>query len=125
MKRLKQDGKGGPRAIAPASGKLGVLIPGAGGAVATTLIAGVHLINKGLAKPYGSLTQMERIRLGKRSRPLWKGINALVPLADVGDLVFGGWDIFPDDGERPLPARQGLVRIDRGLPSAEGGPSDH
>ncbi len=112
MKRVKQEEKGRQRAIAPASGKLGVLIPGVGGAVATTLIAGVHLINKGRAKPYGSLTQMERIRLGKRSRPRWKGIKELVPLAGLNDLVFGGWDIFPDDGHAAaikagvLPAEQ-------------------
>lgn len=112
MKRLKREEKGGGRAIAPASGKLGVLIPGVGGAVSTTLIAGVHLINKGLAKPVGSLTQMERVRLGKRSRPRWKGIKELVPLAPLTDLVFGGWDIFPDDGHEAaikagvLPAEQ-------------------
>jgi myo-inositol-1-phosphate synthase len=86
------------RDIAPASGRLGVLLPGVGGAVSTTLVAGVHLINKGLAKPYGSLAQMEKIRLGKRSKPKWKSIQELVPLSPLTDLVFGGWDIFPDDG---------------------------
>lgn len=86
------------RDIAPASGRLGVLLPGLGGAVATTLAAGVHLMNKGLAKPYGSLTQMEKIRLGKRSKPRWKAIKDLVPLSPLTDLVFGGWDIFPEDG---------------------------
>ncbi|MBI3802765.1 MAG: inositol-3-phosphate synthase [Nitrospirae bacterium] len=96
MKRSKnEEGRG--RSIAPAKGRLGVLIPGIGGAVATTLIAGVHLINKGLARPYGSLTQMERIRLGKRSRPRWKPIRELVPLAPLTELAFGGWDLFPDD----------------------------
>jgi myo-inositol-1-phosphate synthase len=82
------------RPIAPAEGTLGVLLPGMG-AVATTLIAGVHLINKGLAKPIGSLTQMRRIRLGKRSNPRFPLIRELVPLAALGDLRFGGWDIFP------------------------------
>ena len=80
--------------IAPASGRLGVLLPGLG-AVSTTLIAGVHLINKGLSKPFGSLTQMQRLRLGKRTRPRSLPIRELVPLSGLGDLVFGAWDIFP------------------------------
>jgi myo-inositol-1-phosphate synthase len=84
------------RDIAPPQGRLGVLLPGLG-AVATTLIAGVHLVNKGLAKPYGSLTQMQKIRLGKRTDPRFVPIGELVPLAHLEDLVFGGWDIFPDD----------------------------
>lgn len=84
------------REIVPAQGKLGVLLPGLG-AVSTTLIAGVHLINKGLAEPYGSLTQMQKIRLGKRTHPRFIPIKALVPLADLRDVVFGGWDIFPED----------------------------
>jgi myo-inositol-1-phosphate synthase len=87
------------RNIAPARGKLGVLLPGLG-AVSTTLIAGVHLINKELAEPYGSLTQMQKIRLGKRTHPRFIPIKALVPLADLHDLVFGAWDIFPDDAYR-------------------------
>ncbi|MBI3989074.1 MAG: inositol-3-phosphate synthase [candidate division NC10 bacterium] len=82
--------------IKPATGRLGVLLPGLG-AVATTLIAGVHLINKGLAQPYGSLTQMQRMRLGKRTNPRFPFIKEVVPLADLKDLVFGGWDIFPEN----------------------------
>lgn len=84
------------RDIAPVQGKLGVLLPGLG-AVATTLIAGVSLMNKGLGKPYGSLTQMQKIRLGKRTNPRLIPIKDLVPLADLQDLVFGGWDILPED----------------------------
>jgi len=84
------------RDIAPPQGKLGVLLPGLG-AVATTLIAGVHLVNKGLARPYGSLTQMQKIRLGKRTDPRFVPIKELAPLASLEDLAFGGWDIFPDD----------------------------
>ncbi len=84
------------REITPAHGKLGVLLPGLG-AVSTTLIAGVYLINKGLAEPFGSLTQMQKIRLGKRTHPRFIPIKAVVPLADLQDLVFGAWDIFPDD----------------------------
>ncbi|HLN57692.1 MAG TPA: inositol-3-phosphate synthase [Thermoanaerobaculia bacterium] len=82
--------------IAPAKGRLGVLLPGLG-AVSTTLIAGVHLINKGLARPFGSLTQMQKIRLGKRTHPRFVPIKELVPLAEPKDLVFGAWDIFPDN----------------------------
>jgi myo-inositol-1-phosphate synthase len=84
------------RDIAPAEGKLGVLLPGLG-AVATTLVAGVHLIEKGLARPIGSVTQMQKLRLGKRTAPRFVPIHELVPLARLSDLVFGGWDIFPDD----------------------------
>ena len=84
------------RDIAPAAGRLGVLLPGLG-AVSTTLIAGIHLIGKGLARPFGSLTQMQKIRLGKRSSPRFVPIKELVPLAELKDLVFGAWDIFPDN----------------------------
>jgi myo-inositol-1-phosphate synthase len=84
------------RDIVPVEGKLGVLLPGLG-AVSTTLIAGVSLVNKGLAEPYGSLTQMQKLRLGKRTDPRFMPIKALVPLADLQDIVFGGWDIFPED----------------------------
>jgi len=82
--------------IAPAAGKLGVLLPGLG-AVSTTLIAGVHLIRKGLARPIGSVTQLQRMRLGKRSDPRWVLVKELVPLAELADLEFGAWDIFPDN----------------------------
>jgi len=81
-----------PRQIEPARGKLGVLIPGIG-AVATTLMAGVFAIRKGLVKPIGSLTQMGTIRLGRRPEKRIPKIKEFVPLADLDDLVFGGWDI--------------------------------
>jgi myo-inositol-1-phosphate synthase len=84
------------RKIAPAEGRLAVLLPGLG-AVSTTLIAGVHLIRKGLAKPFGSVTQMQKLRLGKRTHPRFVAVNELVPLAGLDSLVFGGWDIFPDN----------------------------
>src|SRR5204863_22894 len=82
--------------IAPARGKLGVLLVGLG-AVATTTIAGVFAIRKGLALPIGSLTQMGTIRLGKRTEGRSPKINEFVPLADLNDIVFGGWDIFQED----------------------------
>ena len=83
-------------AIAPAKGKLGVMIPGMG-AVATTFVAGVEAIKKGIAHPIGSLTQMGTIRLGKRTDGRTPKINEFVPLAGLNDLVFTGWDIFEDN----------------------------
>jgi myo-inositol-1-phosphate synthase len=82
--------------IAPATGKLGVLLVGLG-AVATTTIAGVMAIRKGLAPPIGSLTQMGTIRLGKRSDGRSPRIKDFIPLTDLNDIVFGGWDIFEED----------------------------
>jgi myo-inositol-1-phosphate synthase len=82
--------------IAPAQGKLGVLLPGMG-AVSTTLIAGVELVKKGLGRPVGSLTQYGTIRLGRRTDNNTPLIKDFVPLANLEDLVFGGWDIFPDN----------------------------
>jgi myo-inositol-1-phosphate synthase len=82
--------------IRPASGKLGVLLPGMG-AVATTFIAGVEAIRRGLSRPIGSLTQMGTIRLGKRTEGRSPLIKDFVPLARLEDVVFGGWDLFPDD----------------------------
>jgi myo-inositol-1-phosphate synthase len=82
--------------IAPADGKLGVLIPGIG-AVTTTFIAGVEAIKLGLAQPIGSLTQLATIRLGKRTDNRTPKINEFVPLAKLEDLVIGGWDIFEDN----------------------------
>ncbi|HSQ01407.1 MAG TPA: inositol-3-phosphate synthase [Candidatus Dormibacteraeota bacterium] len=81
--------------IAPAEGRLGVLLVGLG-AVSTTLVAGVELARKGLARPIGSLTQLGTIRLGKRTDDRVPLIKDFVPLADLDDLVFGAWDIFPD-----------------------------
>lgn len=82
--------------IEPAKGKLGVLIPGLG-AVATTFIAGVEAVKKGIAKPVGSLTQMGNIRLGKRTEHRFPKIKEFVPLASLDDIVFGGWDVYEDN----------------------------
>jgi myo-inositol-1-phosphate synthase len=84
-----------PRSIAPADGRLAVLVPGLG-AVATTLIAGVEAVRRGMAKPIGSLTQMATIRLGKRTEKRSPPIHDLVPLAGLDDLRFGAWDVFAD-----------------------------
>jgi myo-inositol-1-phosphate synthase len=91
-----QDRQPSPAQIAPASGKLGILTPGLG-AVATTFIAGVESVRRGLSKPIGSLTQMATIRLGKRTENRSPLIKDFVPLAGLDDLVFGAWDPIADD----------------------------
>ncbi len=85
-----------PNEIAPARGKLGVLLPGMG-AVATTAIAGILLARRGLGQPVGSLTQLGTIRLGKRTENRTPRIRDLVPLADLADVEIAAWDIFSDD----------------------------
>lgn len=82
--------------IQSADGKLGILIPGLG-AVATTMIAGVIAVNKGLSQPIGSLTQMGSIRLGKRTENRYPLIKEFVPLAQLDEIAFGGWDIYTDN----------------------------
>jgi myo-inositol-1-phosphate synthase len=85
-----------PVEIAPAKGKLGVLLVGLG-AVSTTVIAGVCAIRKKLAPPVGSLTELGTIRLGKRTDGRSPRIREFVDLATLDDIVFGGWDIFEED----------------------------
>jgi myo-inositol-1-phosphate synthase len=82
--------------VKPAEGKLGILIPGLG-AVATTLIAGVEAVKKGISQPIGSVTQMGNIRLGKRTENRYPKIKDFVPLADFNDIIFGGWDVYADN----------------------------
>jgi myo-inositol-1-phosphate synthase len=85
-----------PVEIAPADGKLGVLLVGLG-AVSTTVIAGVHAIRKKLAPPVGSLTELGTIRLGKRTEGRSPRIRELFDLPSLDNIVFGGWDIFEED----------------------------
>lgn len=94
--RSSNAGNKQPGEIAPAKGKLGVMIPGMG-AVATTFIAGIEAVRKGIAQPIGSLTQMGTIRLGKRTEGRFPKIKDFVPLANLKDIVFTGWDLFEDD----------------------------
>src|ERR1700689_2872359 len=87
--------------VKPAQGKLGILLPGMG-AVATTFIAGVQAIRRGLGAPIGSLTQLGpnppgQRTLGKRTDGKSPAIKDYVSLAKLDDIVFGGWDIFPDN----------------------------
>ncbi len=83
--------------IKEAKGKLGILVVGVGGAVSSTFIAGTLAVRKGQGKPIGSITQLATIRLGKRNENRFPKIKDVVPLADLKDLEFGGWDIFPED----------------------------
>ena len=83
--------------ITPSDGRVGVLLPGLG-AVATTVVAGVEAVRQGLARPFGSLTQMNTVRLGRRTEERSPLIRELVDLAGLDQLVFGAWDPIPDDG---------------------------
>lgn len=85
-----------PVKIRPAGGRLGILTPGLG-AVATTFIAGVESVRRGLSLPIGSLTQLSTVRLGKRTDKRAPLIRDFVPLAALDDIVFGAWDPIPDD----------------------------
>ena len=85
-----------PVTIAPASGRLGILLVGLG-AVSTTVIAGVMAVRRGLSKPIGSLTQMGTIRLGRRTDNRSPRIADVLPLTPLDDVVFGGWDLFDDN----------------------------
>ena len=80
--------------IKEANGKLGVLVVGIGGAVATTMITGTLAARKGLAKPIGSIAEMAKMRVKSGEEKLIKDI---VPVANLKDIVFGGWDIFPEN----------------------------
>lgn len=80
--------------VKPAEGKLGVMVVGCG-AVATTFITGVLMARKGLAKPVGSMTQYDKIRIGKGADKKYLHYNEIVPIADLNDIVFGTWDVYP------------------------------
>lgn len=97
--------------VEPAQGRLGVLVVGLG-AVSTTFIAGTLAVRKGLAKPIGSITQMAKIRLGKKEEKRNPLIKDVVPLADLNDLVFGSWDIFPDSAYESATHAQVLKQPD-------------
>ena len=92
-------------------GKLGILIPGMG-AVASTLIAGVEAIKSNKSKPIGSMSQMGTIRLGKRTENRVPLIKDFAPLADLEDLVFGGWDIN-DENLYEICIRNGVLEKEK------------
>ena len=81
------------KAEAP-KGKLGVLVVGCG-AVSTTFMPGVLMTRKGLAKPIGSMTQYDKIRVGKGEDKKYLHYKDIVPIADLNDIVFGTWDVYP------------------------------
>ena len=93
--------------VAAPEGKLAILIPGLG-AVSTTLMAGVEMARKGQGKPIGSLTQMGTARIGKRNEGRTVKLNELVPLASLEDVVFGAWDIIPEDAAQ-VAERSGVL----------------
>jgi myo-inositol-1-phosphate synthase len=99
-----------PGKIAPAKGTLGVLLPGMG-AVSTTFMAGVELVRKGAAQPVGSVTQLGTIRLGKRTEGRSPQLKKFVPIADLKDLVFGGWDIFKDNAYQAA-SKAGVLSVE-------------
>ncbi|MCM1163067.1 MAG: inositol-3-phosphate synthase [Muribaculaceae bacterium] len=80
--------------VKPATGKLGVLVVGLG-AVTTTFMTGVLMARKGLTKPVGSMTQYDKIRVGKGADKKYLKYNEIVPIADLNDIVFGAWDVYP------------------------------
>src|SRR6266481_3884184 len=82
---MAKEKKGAGDKIAPAKGKLGIMIPG------------MEAVGKGYAKPIGSLTQMGTVRLGKRTESRTPKVSEFIPLAGLDSLVFTGWDIFEDD----------------------------
>ena len=82
--------------VKPAEGRLGIMVVG-NGAVATTFMTGVLMARKGLAKPVGSMTQYDKIRVGKGDKKQYLPYNEIVPIADLNDIVFGTWDVYPQN----------------------------
>ncbi|MBS5897495.1 MAG: inositol-3-phosphate synthase [Prevotella histicola] len=82
--------------VKPAKGKLGIMVVGCG-AVATTFMTGVLMTRKGLTKPIGSMTQYDKIRVGRGSDKKYLHYKDIVPLADLKDIVFGTWDVYPQN----------------------------
>ena len=97
--------------VKPASGKLGILIVG-NGAVATTLMTGVMMVRKGLAKPIGSMTQYDRVRVGKGEEKRYLHYGEIVPLAHLDDIVFGCWDVYPQNSYQSAVYAQVLKKED-------------
>ena len=80
--------------VKPAEGKLGVMVVGLG-AVSTTFMTGVLMTRKGLAKPVGSMTQYDRIRVGQGAEKKYLKYDQIVPIAKLDDIVFAAWDVYP------------------------------
>lgn len=97
--------------VKPAEGKLGILVVGCG-AVATTLMTGVLMTRKGLAKPIGSMTQYDKIRIGKGKAKRYLSYADIVPMASVDDIVFGCWDVYPQNAYQSAVYAKVLKRED-------------
>jgi myo-inositol-1-phosphate synthase len=97
--------------VKPAEGKLGILIVG-NGAVATTFMTGVLMARRGLAKPIGSMTQYDKIRVGKGEEKCYLHYSDIVPLARLDDLVFGCWDVYPQNAYQAAVYAEVLKRED-------------
>ncbi len=97
--------------VKPAAGKLGILIVG-NGAVATTLMTGVMMVRKGLAKPIGSMTQYDKVRIGKGADKKYLNYSEIVPLASLDDIVFGCWDVYPQNSYQSAVYAQVLKKED-------------
>ena len=97
--------------VKPAYGKLGILIVG-NGAVATTFMTGVMMVRKGLAKPIGSMTQYDRVRVGKGATKRYLHYNEIVPMANLDDIVFGCWDVYPQNAYQSAIYAQVLKKED-------------
>ena len=80
--------------VKPANGKLGVMVVGLG-AVSSTFMTGVLMARKGLAKPVGSMTQYDKIRVGRGADKKYLKYDEIVPIAKLDDIVFGAWDVYP------------------------------
>lgn len=85
--------------VKPADGKLGIMVVGLG-AVTSTFMTGVLMARKGLAKPVGSMTQYDKIRVGKGADKKYLSYSEIVPLAQLDDIEFGAWDVYPADAYR-------------------------
>jgi myo-inositol-1-phosphate synthase len=82
--------------VKPAEGKLGIMVVG-NGAVATTFMTGVLMARKGLAKPVGSMTQYDKIRVGRGADKKYMKYGEIVSIANLNDIVFGTWDVYPQN----------------------------
>jgi len=85
--------------VKPAEGKLGIMVVGLG-AVTSTFMTGVLMVRKGLAKPVGSMIEYDKIRVGKGNEKKYLPYRQIVPIAELKDIVFGAWDVYPADAYR-------------------------
>ena len=97
--------------VQPANGKLGILIVG-NGAVATTFMTGVLMARKGLTKPIGAMTQYDKVRVGRGAEKQYLHYADIVPIASLDDIVFGCWDVYPQNAYQSAVYAEVLKRAD-------------